>query len=144
MLLQNVRFFYFLLNRVKCISGSSTVTCTLYFRIYTHVGLGKGHEHTYTRGVWIYTRVGFRDMGLFTRVGLGRGMGHEHIYTRVGLGRGMSKQRFSCSRLERMKHRHFFQLVYCTSCTVIRGSPFTYDLERPISTFLCIYNFHKF
>ena len=129
MLLQNVRFFYFLLNRVKCISGSSTVTCTLYFRIYTHVGLGKGHEHTYTRGVWIYTRVGFRDMGLFTR---------------VGLGRGMSKQRFSCSRLERMKHMHFFQLVYCTSCTVIRGSPFTYDLERPISTFLCIYNFHKF
>ena len=78
MLLQNVRFFYFLLNRVKCISGSSTVTCTLYFRIYTHVGLGKGHEHTYTRGVWIYTRGSGEGHG--TRAYLhtcGSGEGHE-------------------------------------------------------------------
>ena len=71
-------------------------------------------------------------MSIFIHVcGLGRGMGHEHIYTSVGSGEG-NEQRFSCSRLERMKHMHFFQLVYCTSCTVIRGSPFTYDLERPI------------
>lgn len=102
--------------------------------MFIHVGFG--FTHVWGLGTW--------DMSTFTRVGLGRGMGHEHVYTRESLGKGMSKQRCSCSRLERMKHMHFFQLVYCTSCTVIRGSPFTYDLERPISTFLCIYNFHKF
>lgn len=36
-----------------------------------------------------------------------------------------------------------FQLVYCTSCTVIRGSPFTGDLGSPIPTLLYIYNLHK-
>lgn len=49
---------------------------SLHFFPFTHVGFGKGHEHVYTRGVWIYTRVGFRDMG------------HEHIYTCVGLREG--------------------------------------------------------
>lgn len=76
MLLQNVRFFYFLLNRVKCISGSSIVTCTLYFHIYT-CGFWEGTWaclYTWGLGTW--------DMSTFTRVGLGRGMGHEHVYTR--------------------------------------------------------------
>lgn len=36
---------------LKAPTEAETVTCTLYFHIYTCVGSGKGHEHIYTR-VW--------------------------------------------------------------------------------------------